>query len=38
LLAIRIRNRNVVNIFEHAAEKDISALEGGNKQRVEKLA
>jgi hypothetical protein len=27
----------LVNNFEHAAEKDISALEGGNKQRLEKL-
>jgi hypothetical protein len=38
LLVIRIRNSNVVNNFEHDAEKDISALEGGNYQRLEKLA
>jgi hypothetical protein len=38
LLAVRIGNSNVVNNFEHAAQKDIPALEEGNKQILEKLA
>jgi hypothetical protein len=38
LLVIRIRNGDDVNNSELAAEKDNSAIEGGNDQRLEKLA